>query len=323
MSSEIELKFTASEIQVLRGKNLGLSDIEFEAFVSACKRYGLNPLANQMYAQIKSKDDPAKRAVSYVAQIDGYRLIADRTGRYAGNDDPVFDNEESPGKATVTVYKVVDGVRCPFAASARWKQYLPPFANQQFMWNRMPHLMLGKCAEALALRKAFPAELSGLYTAEEMQQAEDPLKTEPEAGGDRAPETQTHPPANGNGARSYAKRECPKCHKDEPVRKSTTPGQTGFYCWRKVGGCGHKWGGDPNAAGIQLTTPGDPDSSQGAMSAFSKASACVVNAVSEADLQRIEDRALEVKDEFTAAQIAALDKMICARREALEKAAAA
>lgn len=167
------MKFTEDEISVLREKNKDLNDKEFSAFLSACNRYELNPLANQIYVQIKSKNEPAKRAVSYVAQIDGYRLIADRTGNYAGNDDPRFDNEELPKIATVTVYKIVAGVRCPFQASARWAQYLPQWENQQFMWKRMPHLMLGKCAEALALRKAFPAELSGLYTAEEMEQAKD------------------------------------------------------------------------------------------------------------------------------------------------------
>jgi hypothetical protein len=102
--------------------------------------------------------------------IDGFRLVADRTGAYAGNDDPVYDDESKPQKATVAVYKIVGGMRCPFTATARWSQYYPG-DKQGFMWNKMPHLMLGKCAEALALRKAFPAELSGLYTDDEMAQA--------------------------------------------------------------------------------------------------------------------------------------------------------
>jgi hypothetical protein len=133
----------------------------------------LNPLANQIYARVQPQTDKNPKQVTYAAQIDGYRLIADRTKQYAGNDDPTYDDASGiPGIATVTVYKLVGGVRCPFTASARWKQYCPG-GNQAFMWTKMPHLMLGKCAEALALRKAFPAELSGLYTVEEMAQAGD------------------------------------------------------------------------------------------------------------------------------------------------------
>jgi hypothetical protein len=107
--------------------------------------------------------------------IDGYRLIADRTGLYAGSDDPVYSKEadtwDHPSKASVTVWKLVGGQRCPFTASARWSEYCPKDDKDSFMWKKMPYLMLGKCAEALALRKGFPAELSGIYTDDEMQQA--------------------------------------------------------------------------------------------------------------------------------------------------------
>ena len=71
------------------------------------------------------------------------------------------------------MYKIVNGVRCGFTASARMSEYRPKDSNMAFMWNKMPKLMLGKCAESLALRKAFPNELSGTYTNEEMEQAED------------------------------------------------------------------------------------------------------------------------------------------------------
>jgi phage recombination protein Bet len=163
-------EFSPEQIDLLKRTICkGSTDDEFTLFIGQCKRTGLDPFARQIHA-VKRWDGKQKREVMQVqVGIDGYRLIAERTGLYAGNDDPVFDDEDKPRKATVTVYKLVGGVRCPFTASARWEQYYPG-EKQGFMWNKMPHLMLGKCAEALALRKAFPAELSGLYTTDEMQQ---------------------------------------------------------------------------------------------------------------------------------------------------------
>jgi phage recombination protein Bet len=144
---------------------------ELKLFLYQASRTGLDPLARQIYFQKRYNKRRNKYEMTVITGIDGYRLVADRTGQYAGNDDPVFDSEDSPRKATVTVYKIIGNVRCPFTASARWDQYYPG-DEQGFMWRKMPHLMLGKCAEALALRKAFPAELSGLYIKEEMDQAD-------------------------------------------------------------------------------------------------------------------------------------------------------
>lgn len=144
------------------------TDDELKLFLYQASKTGLDPLAKQIYFQKRnSKNGPV---VTILTGIDGYRAVAERTGLYAGNDDPVFDDEERPRRATVTVWKLVGGVRCPFTATARWDQYYPG-DTQGFMWKKMPHLMLGKCAEALALRKAFPNQLSGLYTKDEMEQA--------------------------------------------------------------------------------------------------------------------------------------------------------
>jgi phage recombination protein Bet len=149
-------------------------------FAKYCGDSGLSPFKRQVHLIKRS----TKSGDRYTIQtgIDGYRSIADRTGRYAGNDDYVFNEGVSlydasksapaPLTATATVYKLVGGVRCPSTASARWSEYAPPDDSREgFLWRKMPFLMLGKCAEALALRKAFPDELGGLYTDEEMHQA--------------------------------------------------------------------------------------------------------------------------------------------------------
>lgn len=155
----------------------GATDLELKLFLHAARRTGLDPLMKQIYAVKRWSSRENRDVMTIQTGIDGYRLIADRTERYAGSDDPVFEvteNGKQPTKATVTVYKLIGNLKCAFSSSARWEEYVQRGRDGQAfeMWKRMPFLMLGKCAEALALRKAFPAELSGIYTTEEMMQAD-------------------------------------------------------------------------------------------------------------------------------------------------------
>lgn len=170
------------------------TDDELALFLHQARRMGLDPLARQIHFQ-KFKSKNGKDNVSFITTVDGYRLIADRTGRYAGNREPVFDGvikdanygysqngPDIPAKATVTVYKVVGGKVREFSHSAYWKEYYPG-QYRGHMWRQMPHVMLAKCAEAGALRKAFPADLSGVYTRDEMDQAHNDIEiveSEPE-----------------------------------------------------------------------------------------------------------------------------------------------
>lgn len=149
----------------------GSTDLELDLFLHACKRTGLDPLMKQIYAIKRKNGKTGQMEMAIQTGIDGYRLIADRTGRYAGSDEPTYTvgQDGFPDVASVTIYKMLDGQRCGFSASARWTEYCQEASP---MWKKMPFLMLSKCAEALALRKAFPAELSGVYTHEEMMQAD-------------------------------------------------------------------------------------------------------------------------------------------------------
>ncbi len=115
--------------------------------------------------------------------IELYRTKAVGTGRYAGQDEVVFgpDVTESfgdvsvtyPAWAKVTVYRIVDGHRVPFTAVARWKESYATASRDSAapnaMWRKRPYGQLEKCAEALALRKAFPEAVGAHNTAEEME----------------------------------------------------------------------------------------------------------------------------------------------------------
>lgn len=141
-----------------------------EAFLQHCHRTGLDPIARQIYA--------IERGGRWTIQvsIDGARLIAERSGEYEGQTPVQWTADgrewldvwlalEPPAAARVGVYRA--GFREPMMAVANFSAYQAGGP----MWKKMPALMLGKCAEMLALRRAFPQDLSGLYSPEEMDQA--------------------------------------------------------------------------------------------------------------------------------------------------------
>ena len=161
---------------------------QVEIFAKVANQKGLSPFSKQIHL-IPRKRKNGQTIYTIQTSIDGYRIIAERTGKYAGSDDYLFDEglteyemikagRRRPTTATATVYKILpNGETFPIRATARWDEYYPG-EQQGFMWAKMPYLMLGKCSEALALRKAFPEALSGIYTNEEMQQADNPIDVE-------------------------------------------------------------------------------------------------------------------------------------------------
>lgn len=177
----------------------GTSDDEFALFMTTATRLGLDPFAKQIYAVKRSTwDRDLNRNVDKMAiqvGIDGFRSVADRTGENDGQEGPFWCGDdgvwkdawlkdEPPAAAMVRVFR--KGCSKPFTGIATYRSYVQTNregkANRQ--WSQMPDVMVAKCAEALALRKAFPTQLSGVYTPEEMGQASNDNGPPPTSNGD-------------------------------------------------------------------------------------------------------------------------------------------
>tara|TARA_R110002126_G_scaffold21843_2_gene78608 strand:+ start:1318 stop:2055 length:738 start_codon:yes stop_codon:yes gene_type:complete len=151
----------------------GCSTDELRLFAYACQRTGLDPFSKQIYA--------IKRGgkMTIQAGIDGLRSIAERTGQLDGSEThwcgedgvwtDVWLSSKPPAAAKTILHR--KGASHPFVGVARFADY----NAGQGLWSKMPAAMIAKCSEALALRKAFPADLSGVYSTDEMDQAVEPV----------------------------------------------------------------------------------------------------------------------------------------------------
>ena len=148
----------------------GCSNDELRLFAYACQRTGLDPFSKQIYA--------IKRGGKLTIQcgIDGLRAIAERTGQLDGSetywcgDDGVWTDVWLGSKPPAAAKTIIHRKRSthPFTGVARFADY----NAGQGLWSKMGAAMIAKCSEALALRKAFPADMSGVYSTDEMHQAE-------------------------------------------------------------------------------------------------------------------------------------------------------
>jgi len=189
--NDLSIVFDQEKINLIKRQILpGASDDELALFINQAQRTGLDPFSRQIYGlmrRVKNNRGEWESKLSVQVSIDGFRLIAERTGSYAGQDGPYWCGDDGlwkdvwleklPPKASkVGVYR--HGFSKPLYGIALFDEYAQTYYDKSSgqekltpLWIKMPTVMIAKCAESLALRKAFPQELSNLYTTEEMGQA--------------------------------------------------------------------------------------------------------------------------------------------------------
>jgi phage recombination protein Bet len=192
-----------SALAIWSGKELDLirrtvakdaDNAEFDQFIHIAKHVRLDPLRRQIYCFVFNKNKPDKRQMTIVTAISGYRTIADRTGNYRPGpvkviiDPELIDASCNPrgiSHAEATVYKHAHGGWHEVTETAYWDEFAPlkeiweddkptgkyTLDRKKDGWLRMPRVMLEKCAEAKALRRAWPDDFAGLAVEEETHRA--------------------------------------------------------------------------------------------------------------------------------------------------------
>jgi phage recombination protein Bet len=176
MSTEVAINYnyTQEQKELIR-KTIWKADLtedEFTVAISIASKYQLDPMLGQIYVW----KDPRKGLVSFVG-INGLRLIAARSGQYDGSE--VSCEMDAHGKILYSDAKVW---RKDSQRAYTHRCYMSEFYqdNKPGTWGKMPAQMLMKCSESHALKKAFPAEMSGLYIEDEIDtEAKEPKDVTP------------------------------------------------------------------------------------------------------------------------------------------------
>jgi phage recombination protein Bet len=179
-----EMGWSPEELKMIWSKlPQGVPVEEAFAFLARAKALNLDPISGQIIMQSHAVKNTGEVRYTIIVGIDGYRSMAIRTGLYAPGDDTKYDYNEYDGSlrsATVFVkrYHPDSNTWNQFSATAFFEEYCVYYFDRDArerkptqMWAKMSHAMLEKCAEAKALRRGFPETLGGLYTPDELAQA--------------------------------------------------------------------------------------------------------------------------------------------------------
>lgn len=160
----------------------GATDNELELFILTANRTGLDPFSKQCWAVKRWDSALGRESMAFQTGIDGFRVIANRSDKYAGQLGPYWCGKDGVWKdvwldTVPPIASKVGVIRSDFKeplwAVAKFSSYAAKKKDGSLtkFWSQMPDLMIAKVAECLALRKAFPQDLSGIYSNDEMDQA--------------------------------------------------------------------------------------------------------------------------------------------------------